>query len=292
VATKTTSTIKRTASCREPDWPPSAAPPFLYRYLDADRAKEILSTRKIYFCAPASFNDPFDCRVRPRFAGSASEYKRVAALLARQRSPYASRQARRGMVKAVRSKLKANLFENLYRDWETELLDKSGMLCLSEAPDDILMWSHYSKGHSGVCMAFEYRMGDRPFGHAIPIKYADTLPEFNFPKIFSDVHGQPIAIQSEALVRFGEFVFLTKASQWKYEKEWRVIDFPTDGRARYGLRSFSEHSLTGVILGCRMREEQRRDIVKLVRSHFSVATLSEATPSDSQFALDIRRLNP
>lgn len=289
----TKTTTERTESWREPDWPPPAAPLVLYRYLGAARAKEILSTCKIYFCAPASFNDPFDCRIRPCFEGSTREYKRVAALLAKQRNPRSSRQVRKGMVKAVGHKLKANFFEDVYRNWETELLDKSGMLCLSEACDDILMWSHYSEGHAGVCMAFEYRIGDPPFGHAIPIRYADTLPDFNFPKIFSDIYGRPVAEQREALVRFGKFVFLTKASQWKYEKEWRVIDFPTDGRSRYGLRGFSEHSsLTGVILGCRMREEQRRDIVKLVRSRFSSATLCESAPSDNQFGLDIRPLKP
>jgi len=55
-------------------------------------------------------------------------------------------------------------------------------------------------------------------------------------------------------------LILTKASDWAYEDEWRVIDHETGP----GLKAFPEELLVGVILGARMAPDDRRYVAGLV----------------------------
>ena len=75
------------------------------------------------------------------------------------------------------------------------------LLCaFSEKNDDILMWSHYSNNHYGVCIAYNLKSIINQYD-VFPVIYTDEY----------DVH------QSE-LERI-----LTKFSAWEYEAEWRLI---------------------------------------------------------------------
>lgn len=279
-------------STADSSWPPERVPPVLFRYLSAERAREALVSCELYFCSPSRFNDPFDCRIMPSFQGTPQDFKSVALRLARQQDPGASRQVRRAMVRSARAKLNQEFFADVYRTWQRELIDKSGILCLSENRDDILMWSHYAQGHTGVCMEFEYRLGQGFFGQAIPIRYALRIPDFSFMKIFAEVQRLPAGQRSDAMVEFGTLIFITKACQWAYEKEWRIIDFSVDGRHRDGLRKFPTEALTGVILGCQMPGDSKQEFIDLLAARFPQSVVYEAAKADVGFGLDIRRVVP
>ncbi len=274
-------------SAKESNWPPESVPPRLYRYMSAQRAESILAESKLYFCAPSSFNDPFDCQIRPSFYGSKELYRRIAFRLATDRSPGLSRNARRGMVRNVREKTNPRFFEEIFEKWQHEFLNKSGMLCMTEKRDDILMWSHYADGHRGVCLEFEYAIGKGFFGQALPIRYLSHFPQLNFAKTF----GSRRATQrADFLLEFGNTIFLSKASQWSYEKEWRLIEFAMEGFNKFGLRSFPPEALKGVILGCQVLEGTRNRISKLVTSRSTPTSLYRAVPSSGQFGLEVEPL--
>jgi hypothetical protein len=280
--------VKAAEVSRDGNWPPEYVPSVLFRFLSFQRAKEILTSSSIYLCAPSAFNDPFDCRLRPSFEGSRDEFRSVGALLAKQMHPGISRTKRKQMVRGARSKLNWEFFESIYSAWEQEMLNNSGMVCLTERSDDILMWSHYGDNHAGVCLGFTYTIGEGLIGRAVPIRYLDAFPDFSFVKTLSGTHARSPAEQTEALVRFGTVVFLTKASHWAYEKEWRVIDFPVDGQPRFGARAFPAELLVSVILGCRMNQNQRREMMVLSQARSPRPTVYEAVEKHRKFALEIR----
>ena len=56
-------------------------------------------------------------------------------------------------------------------------VDASGVLCLSECHDDILMWSHYGDSHRGICLEFK-ATNTALFGEAQRVKYAETYTDF------------------------------------------------------------------------------------------------------------------
>ena len=85
------------------------------------------------------------------------------------------------VVSIIRSAVgKTNFFKNLnsykritteqYVDIMTNYVNSLGIFCLSERSDDILMWSHYSNGHRGVCLQFNL-LNSELIEYCIPIKY-------------------------------------------------------------------------------------------------------------------------
>ena len=74
--------------------------------------------------------------------------------------------------------------------------------CLSEACNSPLMWAHYTRSHTGVCLEFDARVP--PFSAAAKVKYRTTYPAFDM-----------IDLTPEALI--------TKSHVWAYEAEWRIV---------------------------------------------------------------------
>jgi hypothetical protein len=259
-------------------WPvPEFLPRTLYRYVSCTRAEQILAETTLYFSSPGMFNDPFDCRLRPSFDVPKKDLLAIARQLAQGQFPSASRQQQRDLLRKAQPRIRTDFFEKAYSNWERMVLDNSGILCLSEKRDDILMWSHYAGGHSGVCLEFKYDPGEKFLGYALPVHYADEFPEVSVKQIFD---GQ------QDHVTFAKMAFLTKSAHWSYEKEWRLIDL-VPGVRKY---RFPAELLTGLILGNRMTGEQTHKIRKLAAQWSRPPTMYQAHRKDRQFALDIRSL--
>lgn len=60
------------------------------------------------------------------------------------------------------------------------LSQQIGILCLSEKPDDILMFSHYAKHHTGICLKFEATDDTEFFGAAQQVNYRSEYPVVDF----------------------------------------------------------------------------------------------------------------
>jgi hypothetical protein len=76
-----------------------------------------------------------------------------------------------------------------------------GVISLSQAPDNLLMWSHYAHGHNGVCVGLVFNESESPKPR--PIDYRSLIPFVN---------------ESEP----DSYLFV-KSSDWAYEKEYRYI---------------------------------------------------------------------
>ncbi len=147
-------------------------------------------------------------------------------------------------------------------------MDRLGVYCLSEVADDILMWAHYSKGHTGFCVQFRHEK--EPFlGGAQPVSYSAAYPAA--ASILDD--------RTRAVTK----TLLTKARFWDYEREWRVFDL--DGGP--GVRRFPPELLTGVILGCRMPPDDREQIREWAFERRPRPKLYEARPKTNRFGLGI-----
>jgi hypothetical protein len=207
-------------------------PSFLYRYrpFSPDRLKQIIIESRLYFTPPKDFNDPFDCKPFMNLAGPQSELDEFfthQAIAKYEGNPSDIRrlvQSECGPHVNLSKKVEA--VSNLWHETFT-----MGICCFSEPKDNILMWSHYADCHRGVCLEFEFSKTERPFSDARPIEYTSTYPEMNFLKQEGRKSG----------------MFLRKASDWSYEKEWRVFNKP-------GLVSFRPGLLTGIIFGCQVQK--------------------------------------
>ncbi len=142
-------------------------------------------------------------------------------------------------------------------------VDKAGILSLTERPDNLLMWAHYSSSHTGVCLEFEVSTHELFFGRAQPVIYSNTRPKFN-----------PRGTEEENV----EGALLTKSIEWAYEREWRIIDHLV-GVANF---PFDSSLLKGIIFGARVSDSDRTQIKEWVSNgrmkiDFYQAELHEST---------------
>jgi len=142
----------------------------------------------------------------------------------------------------------------------------SRLCCFSESHDDVLMWSHYAASHTGICIEFDTTIVDSPFLSCKKIEYS---PDFNVIKGNLD----------EILER----ACLVKAEQWKYEEEWRLI------RESEDFVSFPDQCLTGVILGCRITDDDRRWVLDWLK-HYPSASIFQAKEVKDDIRLSIERM--
>jgi hypothetical protein len=138
------------------------------------------------------------------------------------------------------------LIEIVKESYERQI-NEAGVFSLTEDPRNILMWSHYSSSHQGVCLQFEIALDVHIFSMASKVQYSDSYPLVNWANHF--------------LANSELFNALTcKHNGWRYEKEHRII--VPDGAEKNLL--FSSNALTGIILGCEIGESHKSKVFGLV----------------------------
>lgn len=273
----------------------------LYKYFGAARA-DVLRTRMLRFSPLGAFNDPFEGR--PFFAGVATKEEMVEAYRVHMHEKITSKYVdlvREGhqlapleqwfeIYKKEFARLQEKFLEQasdhilkgasvLYRKFDESL----GALCLCEAQDNLLMWSHYADSHAGFAVEFDStsqffdqrRSPSDEMRHVRRVRYRDTRP--NLPLSQMDTVE----------------LFFVKSAHWAYEREWRVLQALADASHTVSadpfpihLFSFPPNAVTAVVLGARCTAAVELE----VREHLKEADLSHvqlkrAVPDESHFML-------
>ncbi|MCH7989143.1 MAG: DUF2971 domain-containing protein [Planctomycetes bacterium] len=152
---------------------------------------------------------------------------------------------------------------------------KVGILSLTERNDDILMWSHYADEHKGICIEFRTDIDSSFFVKAEPVAYSKKYPQLNL-----------LEVVTNEKIRAAAPWMLTKSVHWKYEREWRVLDFVA-GR---GIRTFPAECLSGVYFGCRTPPDEKETVMAWVSAMPHSVAVYQATESPAHFRLDIERI--
>ena len=118
------------------------------------------------------------------------------------------------------------LFKNYYKTdsrLKFRMLDYLGtyVSCFSSENDSVLMWSHYAKSNTGICV--EYDFNNLPVNHLLtksifPVRYTDS------PVVLTDLlDDEDQTIFSYPLETAVLCAALNKATIWSYENEWRLV---------------------------------------------------------------------
>lgn len=245
---------------------------YIYKYQTLKQAKRIIFKNELFFASPDQFNDPFDCSTAFSVADCDEDdfIRHCEKMVSRAEKDglnlpksfmYNGRLADRELQKEM-----IHDFENALRSVNSKL----GVLCLSEVPDDILMWSHYSNSHQGVVLEFNKEGLEAHYGYCERVDYKDrmvTLKEYN---------------EINSLSESARLFLLRKSTHWKYEREWRVI------RTRSNIyEKFPLDILKGIILGCQMSETDKIVIQKWLKKAKIDIKVSQAVRSDSEYSVKI-----
>lgn len=253
----------------------------LYKYkgISSTGLSDIFSQNKIYLTNPTTFNDPFDCRPQITIHRDPYKQKKYFKKLLKKRNPELSKT---DINQLLKNNNKLELIKSpeglksLYKDFISGI----GIYCLSEKPDDILMWAHYAKSHTGICLEFDVTKVSTLFWESFKVRYQQNFPIVNMMLIGD----------SKELLK----ALLVKSSHWNYEEERRILMPPLEGNPEQGgpgEYSFQPELLTGVILGAQITPDDEKLIRKLADSHVTPITVYKAQLNEKQYKLDIPSLD-
>lgn len=193
--------------------------------------------------------------------------------------------------------------------------------CFGSEADNLLMWSHYGDGLRGFCVVFEESVitrGDTT-GYVLDVAYLDAPPQvdsFIYGVAWDQDWYSNVAIaETEAAIRYkgeverlGEIamyedsgaealrtmreiwqhVFATKPSEWKYERERRLLVQTDKTDTAPILQSYDRDAVREVILGERMPEEYRARLLAVVREHYPDASVRTAQRAQGAYTLTVK----
>lgn len=280
--------------------------------MSAETAKIVLQSNSLRWSSPRLFNDPFDVQFdlhveydRDRVAGRAMQafvdgyFGRTPINLGnvfgkslqfiRDTAPDISEAELRkqifpgfyeGMERAER------LIPQSHEEFRAAISDLK-LLCLAEAHDNILMWAHYSKNHTGVVLELKcIEKLDSAWGAARPVRYEANMPLLlDEDKLVALMSGFGNLGEDQV---FENSVYV-KAADWSYEREWRLVG----GRDRTKLTedfAFYPNEISAVYLGCRIAPQDSEEIVKIVESKYPHATIYMGRKSERRFAVEFAPL--
>ncbi|MGE6213478.1 DUF2971 domain-containing protein, partial [Comamonas aquatica] len=173
-----------------------------------------------------------------------------------------------------------NSFAKLASKSYSEEIQNKGILSLSEVPDNILMWSHYSDQHRGICIELE-RKKDNDLSDnniTLPVRYS-----LKKPIITIDEHSSASGDDEKEIRRS---LIYTKSIDWNYEREWRAVK--DEGNKAYKLNS----KIKTIIFGTKTPEHSIKTIFELLTKIKKEVRFRKARLKDDDFGIEIADFDP
>jgi hypothetical protein len=165
-------------------------------------------------------------------------------------------------------------FAALYDHWVSTL----GFVSFSDNWRSPLMWGHYAKNHTGVCLGIEI-----PKGRVLSMNYQPERLE-----MLLKMSPLEAAIDDEVIKQ----VVTTKFHEWAYEREWRYLaklDHPDDTTGFHYVEFSPDFELREIIAGARC-ERSLEDIRKQVFGNTEVIEMFKARAAFGTFSM-VRQKN-
>jgi hypothetical protein len=165
------------------------------------------------------------------------------------------------------------VFKYLRDHWTKTL----GVICMGKHWKSPLMWAHYAKNHTGVCLGFDVP-DDKP---------KQMIYEPERLKLLIDMAKPIRGVTVDMLER----VITTKYAQWAYEEEWRLFSKleEQDPENGYFYLPFGLNlALREIIVGARC-EKSVGSFRKLLGEVEQSVTIIKARPAFESFSM-IRQL--
>lgn len=262
-------------------------PKYVYKYItwEKDYHKSIILENKIFFSSARKFNDPFDSTVPLRY--DLGNEEQIFALyiehIKRDRPDFTEDEVKKVAQHELRNndirdpeRIQYNI--NVQRDFAAT---KFGIFSVSTKMDNILLWSHYSNIHKGICIRFNCKKFQEFIetdcvknGFIIywnNVDYQNEYPTLN-PFDFDNIESYTKSL-------------LIKSDDWKYESELRFIlfDFPDKPII------MPDGIIDQIILGCKISKENENELIQIAKK--KNIELVQAVLKQNSFGLDFNKIN-
>lgn len=239
--------------------------PYLYKYRTIESLKKVLENNSLWFASPQDFNDPFDCQIVPDTNNTQDEIIEFLKASAPEGSSEES-------ISSLALKIFNNphIWKNSFEAEISKVINATGICCFTANEKNLLMWSHYTDSHKGVCLKFDLTKDPEYFEFPLEVIYTKDYPVYNHLS------------NSQEIVNL---VVLSKSIDWEYEEEIRVLRPDQNG-----LISFNKNALVEIIFGCNCSENSIKEITELVNKYEYQIKFKKAEKKNREFALTITDL--
>lgn len=264
----------------------------LFRFYDfAKYGEMVLRDLEIRTSIPSSLNDPFE--LKPNIDPLQFTEETVESLLQRNWIVDGFFEIE-GHQFANRAEFEANYFatihdravqflpgvrenvENAEKNFDEGFSRYWRLICMSRTRNSILMWSHYAEQHTGLVIEFE--TSEPPFSaldqrFIARVAYSDQKPAYMHKQLPHEFENEMIRVAA------------TKATDWKYEEEFRVILEAEDLRVDRYFK-ISRSCIKGVTMGCNSTAKDKEEILRaLDQTGLHHVSFQTASRSKSEYAL-------
>lgn len=283
-----------------------------YKYSSPTTAIAILQSKNVRYSSPLLFNDPFDIqsglhlefdlrtlhgKVLDRLHQLASapsepevDHEDVwGKIVLTARAHYLTHgfpRERWGQMSRVPFNHLTEVIadtQKKYQDRWCKMLPEIRMFCVSEDRDNLLMWAHYAKDHTGCVFEFwSLPDEDNALSVAKAVDYVDVPPPF-FTEIewLDDFMG----IRKLDITALSRRYAYAKSSHWAYEREWRIWYPFAKSPTQYDDVPVRVSELRALYIGCRASPSFVEQAIGLIRQFFPAARVYQATKSEGVYAL-------
>ena len=224
------------------------APASLYKYYrNTVENLDAVKNNKMWYSAPCNFNDVFDCDIS---IDDKKVFNEALKLFPDKRGIRPGSNAWKNFRATMNQQLRA------LRSQFDELRNTTGVSCLSESENSLLMWAHYANNHRGFCVEYDLLEINRILNFsAVPVIYSEGRTCFDF--------FDPQTIEKDTLKLFIQSL-TSKSPEWSYEKEWRIVR--DQGACGDEWNADKKGALldmvppSSIILGCAAQPEFEREV--------------------------------
>src|SRR5690606_21148672 len=156
-------------------------------------------------------------------------------------------------------------FRNYVAEYFIKFIDKFGIACFSLSPSNLLMWSHYSNFHKGICLQYDTSKDKNAFRNIRPMDYKEKFEQKEY---------KPLSEGKEF-----EHVLYTKSEVWRNEYELRVV------KEIQGEFKINRNCLKSITFGMKTTEEYKEQIFELTRGKYPDLHYFGCEPLKDKFGL-------
>ncbi|MDY0117603.1 MAG: DUF2971 domain-containing protein [Sulfurimonadaceae bacterium] len=238
----------------------------LYKYREfGERTNEIIINSEFYFAPPNSFNDPFDCNLSYKDKYSKQEILQSYKWYV-EKYPHIKVSDLKQHF-GIKAKTFTKGFSKLYSD----MANNTGILSLSTDNKNITMWSHYARNHTGLVFELDVKEDYDFFDLYGIVEYKDEYQLLSYAKD----RAKELPKQ-----------FLTKYTDWEYEKEIRIINYK-----QFGIKKFNKSTLKTIYFGCKANKSDIRHIIQLCKNYgFEHVEFQKAEMKKGEFAIEFNKI--
>lgn len=245
-------------------------PTFLYKYRYFDREEyqlQFLKDGSLFCSSPIKFNDPFDSFVKIDYSSATDSgiLKKLERIIRHSQPDLSNGEVYKRVTNDFQSFDKRRLYDkdlhiNIIID---QITNHFGVYSLSAAKNNILLWSHYAASHTGFLIEFNsLPLKNFLVNTYFPLKQKHALFEVHYSNKYASINAFSDNYDEEL-----NKAFLTKAKEWSYEKEWRILYYGGANKSIKIPLSFLPDIVNCVILGYKISKPNEDELIALLQKH-------------------------